>query len=281
MKILSFFSRATIVLFLQICFVTTLTVSFCEPVFAAKLSKKKKKKKKKKKGKKKGKKKKSNKKKSKKKKEAKKKEAKRKEAEKKAAEKKAEEKKVEPKPAPNPALIRFQTENTYWCGSVYCDKAQDDDDAACLLSPGNKPMQCIYGNLKAVPRDQSLKELKVKPEDGTGMEMCLYELRALCGGFSASFNKDKDLVSAECEKNDKMYKCLQAFENVPGKTNTSGSKPLFSAAGASSTSPVPPPPVLAGSPGANNMARPVISKNSKPVPAIPGTSFTPPEKTVE
>ncbi len=47
MKILSFFSRATIILFLQIFFVASLTVSFCEPVFAAKSSKKKKSKKKK------------------------------------------------------------------------------------------------------------------------------------------------------------------------------------------------------------------------------------------
>lgn len=279
MKILSFFSRATIVLFLQICFVTTLTVSFCEPVFAAKSSKKKKKKKgKKKKGKKK---KKSNKKKSKKKKAAKKKEAKKKAAEKKAAEKKVEVKKVEPKPVPNPALIRFQTENTYWCGSVYCDKAKDDDDAACLLSPGDKPMQCIYGNMKEIPRDTSLKKLKVRPEDGTGMEMCLYELRALCGGYSASFNKDKDLIRAECEIKDKMYTCLTAFENVPGKVSGSGSNSLFSVNGASSVSSVAPPPVLAGSPGASNIPRPVVSTNSKPVPAIPGTSFTPPEKTVE
>ena len=204
MKILSFFSRATVILFLQIFFAATLTVSFCEPVFAAKSSKKKKSKKKK----------------------FKKKSAKKKAAKKKAAKKKVKKKKAEAKVAPKPAskpdpkaapkavLTKFQTENTYWCGSVYCDKAKDDDDAACLLSPGNKPMQCIYGDTKANPRDKSLKELKLKPEDDSGMEMCLYELKAICGGYSASLNKDKDMVSAECEKGDKMYRCIPAFENV-------------------------------------------------------------------
>lgn len=208
MKILSFFSRATVILFLQICFVTTLTISFCEPVFAAKLFKKKKAKKKK------TKKKKSKKKKAKKK-------TKKKTAKKKKTKKKTAKKKEAPKPAPQPKpippapLTRFQTENTYWCGSVYCDKAKDDDDAACLLSPGNKPMQCIYGNIKENPRDKSLEKLKLSPEDDSGMEMCLYELRALCGGYSVSLNNDKEMVSAECEKGDKMYKCIPAFENVP------------------------------------------------------------------
>lgn len=216
MKIFSFFSRATIVLFLQIFFVASLTVSFCEPVFAAKSSKKKKSKKKKSK-------KKSKKKKSKKQKKAAKKKAAKKKAEKKKAAKKKEKQKEEPRQSfkpepkltPKAALTKFETETTYWCGSVYCDKAKDDDDAACLLSPGDKPMQCIYGNIKVNPRDKSLKKLKLRPEDDNGMEMCLYELRALCGGYSASFGNDKDIVSAECEKGEKMYRCLPTFENVP------------------------------------------------------------------
>ncbi len=209
MKILSFFSRATIILFLKICFATSLTVSFCEPVFALKLAKKKKAKKKK------NKKKKAKKKKAKKKKATKKKKAKKKKVAKKKKAKKKAEKKVEPKPAPIPALTKFQTETTYWCGSVHCDKAQDDGDAACLLSPGDKPMQCVYGNINANLKGESIKKLRLSPETDGGMEICLYELRALCGGYRASFNNDKDIVSAECEKDDKMYKCQPAFENVP------------------------------------------------------------------
>lgn len=206
MKILSFFSRATIILFLQICFVTSLTISFCEPVFAAQSSKKKKSKKKKKKKSKKQKKK-----------------EKKKKAEKKVAEKRDEEekhapkpeKKPEPKPTPQAVLTKFQTQTTYWCGSVYCDRAKDDDDAACLLRPNNKPMQCIYGDINSNPRDKSLEKLKRNPEDDTGMEMCLYELRAICGGYSTSFNAEKVMVSAECEKGEDLYMCLPAYENVP------------------------------------------------------------------
>lgn len=234
MKILSFFSRATIILFLKICFATSLTVSFCEPVFALKLAKKKKSKKKKSK-KKKSKKKKMTKKKSKKKK------AKKKKAKKKKAAKKKAEKKVEPKPAPKPvpipALTKFETETTYWCGSVHCDKAQDDGDAACLLSPGDKPMQCVYGNINVNLKDESIKKLRLSPETDSGMEICLYELRALCGGYRASFNNDKDIVSAECEKDNKMYKCQPAFENVP--------KPLVSPP-ALAAPPVAAPPAAAG-----------------------------------
>lgn len=305
MKILSFFSRATIILFLQIFFVASLTVSFCEPVFAAKSSKKKKSKKKKSK-----------------KKSAKKKRAEKRKAEAKRQEKekeKEEEKKAEEKPAPKPisksqqrrhqkkALTKFQTETTYWCGKVYCDKAQDDDDAACLLSSGNKPMQCIYGNIKLNPRDKSLKKLKKRPEDDTGMEMCLYELRALCGGYSASLNNDKDMVSAQCEKDGKIHRCIPAFENVPPAPVTPESTQSFLAASAALSSPpassgalssfsatpvgtlpsssggAASSPVVAGgpvAPGATPPIRPVVVKGAA-APIIPGTSQTPPVTTVK
>lgn len=297
MKILNFFSRATIILFLQICFVTSLTLTFCEPVFAAKSSKKKK---------------------SKKKKAKKKKQAKKKAEEKQAKEEKVEEEKVNEKKTEgkkkhkkstakekHAALTKFQTETTYWCGSVYCDRAIDDDDAACLLSSDSKEMKCIYGNIKSNPRDESLEKLKKRPENDTGMEMCLYELRARCGGYSASFNNDKDMVSAECEKNDKLHRCLPAFENVPPALAASETAASFPAVTGVSSLPSAIPgtslapqvvaggtarlstaagpnvsisPPTAGGPvvaGTTPPLRPVVVKGA-PAPLIPGTTTEPP-----
>jgi hypothetical protein len=263
MKIFNFFSRATIILCLQICFVTSLTVSFCEPVFAAKKSKKKKSKKKS------AKKKRQEKRRAEARKAEKREEEKNKIEENKAGEKKLETRKLKKTTAKQKraALTKFQTETTYWCGSVYCDRAVDNDDAACLLSSDSKEMKCIYGDIKSNPRDASLKKLKKRPENDTGMEMCLYELRARCDGYSASFNNDKDIVSADCEKNDKLHRCLPAFENVPAALAEPDASVSFPAAtGASSLPSAIPgfsstPPAVAGgtSPLAASAAGPNVS----------------------
>ena len=167
-------------------------------------------------------------------------------------------------------------------------------------------MKCIYGDIKSNPRDSSLKKLKIRPENDTGMEMCMYELRARCNGYSASFNNDKDIVSSECEKNDKLHRCLPAFENVPaalaaqevsvsfppateisslpsaipGSSSTppavaGGTAPLAVSAAGPNVSVSPPTaggPVVAGT---TPTVRPIVVKGA-PAPLIPGTTLEPP-----
>ncbi len=112
-------------------------------------------------------------------------------------------------------VVRTQT--TYWCGGVQCDKAQDRNDSACLLLPNNTKMSCIYRTIKSDAENElsADQEEEAAAEEPSGMEICVSQLHAICGSYSATFDSTKTMIKASCKKDDEIHICLPAFENVP------------------------------------------------------------------